>query len=65
MSNGTWTDAANDMIVADYFAMLSADFAGQSYIKAAHNRDLQTQIDRNRSSIEFKRQNICAVIRAL
>jgi len=65
MSNGPWTDAENDLIVADYFAMLSADFSGQSYNKAAHNRDLQTQIDRNRSSIEFKHQNISAVLRAL
>ena len=53
------------MIVADYFAMLSADFAGLSYNKAAHNRDLQAQIDRNRSSIEFKHQNISAVLKAL
>ncbi|WP_323037032.1 DUF3883 domain-containing protein [Pararhodobacter sp.] len=65
MSNGPWTDAENDLIVADYFAMLSADFSGQSYNKAAHNRDLQSQIDRNRSSIEFKHQNISAVLRAL
>ena len=61
MSNGPWTDAENDLIVADYFAMLAADVAGQSYNKAAHNRDLQAQIDRNRSSIEFKHQNISAV----
>ena len=65
MSNGPWTDAENDLIVADYFAMLAADFAGLSYNKAAHNRDLQAQIDRNRSSIEFKHQNISAVLRAL
>jgi hypothetical protein len=45
--------------------MLSADFAGKSYNKAAHNRDLQTQIDRNRSSIEFKHQNISAVLKGL
>ena len=65
MSNGPWTNAENDLIVADYFAMLAADFAGQSYNKAAHNRDLRTRIDRNRSSIEFKHQNISAVLRAL
>ena len=40
-------------------------FAGQPYNKAARNRDLQTQIDRNRGSIEFKHQNISAVLRAL
>jgi hypothetical protein len=33
MSNGPWTDAENDLIVADYFAMLAADVAGHN---AAH-----------------------------
>lgn len=45
--------------------MLSADFAGQSYNKAAHNCDLQTQIDRNRISMELQHQNISAVLGAL
>lgn len=43
MSNGLWTDAENDLIVADYIAMLPADLAGQSDSEAAnrssgHNR---------------------------
>jgi hypothetical protein len=29
MSNGIWTDAENDLIVADYFAMLAEDMAGR------------------------------------
>jgi hypothetical protein len=29
MSNGPWTDAENDLIVADYFAMLAEDMAGR------------------------------------
>lgn len=65
MSNGPWTDAENDLIVADYFAMLAADVAGQPYNKAEHNRDLQARIDRNRSSIEFKHQNISAALQGL
>jgi hypothetical protein len=65
MSNGPWTDAENDLNVADYFAMLADDFAGRPYNKAEHNRDLQTRIDRNRSSIEFKHQNISAVLQGL
>lgn len=65
MSNGPWTDAENDLIVADYFAMLADDIAGRPYNKAEHNRDLQTRIDRNRSSIEFKHQNISAVLKGL
>lgn len=36
MSNGTWTDAENDLIVADYFAMLADDIAGRPCNKAEH-----------------------------
>lgn len=60
-----WTDGENDLVVDDYFAMLKADQAGTPYNKAQHNRDLQTKINRGRSSIEFKHQNISAVLRAL
>jgi hypothetical protein len=65
MSNGPWTDEENDLIVADYFPMLADDIAGRPYNKAEHNRDLQARIDRNRSSIEFKHQNISAVLKVL
>jgi hypothetical protein len=65
MTSGPWTDTENDLIVADYFAMLAADVSGQAYNKAAHNRDLQAHIGRNRSSIEFKHQNISAVLKGL
>lgn len=63
MAAGPWTDAENDLIVADYFAMLGADLAGRFYNKAEHNRQLRTQIDRSRPSIEFKRRNISAVLK--
>ena len=53
MLNRAWTDAENDLIVADYFAMLADDIAGRPYNKAEHYRDLQSRIDRNRSSIAF------------
>jgi hypothetical protein len=45
--------------------MLAADIAGQAYNKAEHNRMLQARITRNRASIEFKHQNISAVLKAL
>ena len=65
MSQGPWTDAENDLIVAEYFAMLKNDIAGNSYNKANHNRTLQTRISRSRGSIEYKHQNISAVLKAL
>lgn len=62
---GNWSDEQNDAIVADYFAMLSDDFAGRPYRKAEHNRLLQGVIDRHRGSIEYKHQNISAVLKGL
>ena len=38
MSNGPWTDQENDLVVADYFAMLADDVCGRTYNKAEHRR---------------------------
>lgn len=62
---GDWTDAQNDAIVADYFAMLADDIAGRPYSKAEHNRLLQATTGRPRGSIEYKHQNISAVLKSL
>ncbi|WP_218578819.1 hypothetical protein [Vineibacter terrae] len=62
---GDWTDAQNDEIVADYFAMLADDIAERPYTKAEHNRRLQAVIGRPRGSIEYKHQNISAVLKGL
>lgn len=60
-----WTDIENDIVVANYFEMLALDLAGQTYNKALRNRTLQTQIKRTHGSIEFKNQNISAVLKGL
>lgn len=65
MADGPWTEEENALIVADYFAMLAEDIAGRPYNKAEHNRRLQTRIGRTRTSIEFKHQNISAVLKGL
>ena len=65
MATGPWTDEENDLIVADYFAMLAADLAGRPYIKAEHNRRLRTRIGRSPPSIEFKHRNISAGLKGL
>ena len=66
MSNGPWTDKENDLIVADYFAMLADDIAGRRYNKAEHRRVLLPLLnDRSVGSIEFKHQNISAVLKGL
>jgi hypothetical protein len=66
MSNGPWTDEENDLIVADYFAMLAEDLAGRPYNKAQHRRSLMPLLrSRTEGSIEFKHQNISAVLKGL
>lgn len=65
MASIDWTDQQNDAIVADYFAMLADDEAGRPYSKAEHNRRLQAVIGRPRGSIEYKHQNISAVLKGL
>ncbi|OOY11881.1 hypothetical protein BMG00_12430 [Thioclava marina] len=65
MAGEDWSEAENAAIVAEYFAMLADDLSGKRYNKAAHNRDLQSQIDRSRGSIAFKHQNISAVLKSL
>ena len=62
---GEWTGEQNDAIVADYFSMLRDDIAGRPYSKAEHNRSLQAATGRPRGSIEYKHQNISAVLKGL
>lgn len=66
MSNGPWTDEENDLIVADYFAMLADDISTRRYSKAEHRRALLPLLnDRSEGSVEYKHQNISAVLKAL
>ncbi|MCB2087851.1 MAG: DUF3883 domain-containing protein [Sphingomonadaceae bacterium] len=60
-----WNDTEIDLIVADYFAMLADELGGKAFNKAEHNRALQDIIPRSRGSIEFKHQNISAVLLGL
>jgi hypothetical protein len=61
-SGTIWQADELDMIVADYFVMLAADLAGRPYIKSRHSAALMAQIDRSHRSVEFKHQNISAVL---
>ncbi len=65
MAAETWTDDENDAIVADYFVMLAHDLTARPYNKAQHNRNLQAAIGRSRGSIEWKHQNITAILKGL
>src|SRR5436309_13894848 len=57
-----WQDDELDAIVADYFAMLSSDLFGHREVKSRHSAALMTRIGRTHRSVEFKHQNISAVL---
>ncbi|UDL92232.1 DUF3883 domain-containing protein [Mesorhizobium sp. PAMC28654] len=57
-----WNDREIDLIVADYFDMRSLELAGHPFVKAQRNAALQELTGRSRGSIEFKHQNISAVL---
>jgi hypothetical protein len=60
-----WTDDELDAIVADYFVMLDSELSGKSYTKSRHSAALMAQIGRSHRSVEFKHQNISAVLEEL
>jgi hypothetical protein len=62
VTGSDWSDIEVDLIVADYFDMLGQELAGSPYNKAEHNRALQQLTGRGHGSIEFKHQNISAVL---
>lgn len=60
-----WTNTEIDLIVADYFAMLNDELAGISFNKTERRMALMTIIPRSNGSIEYKHQNISAVMLGL
>lgn len=65
MSTALWSDDENDIIVAQYFGMLTAELGGQPKNKTEVRRSVQALIGRSNGSIEYKNQNISAVLLAL
>jgi hypothetical protein len=58
-----WSNIEVELIIADYFNMLSAELKGETYSKAEHRRTLLPLLsNRSEGSVEFKHQNISAVL---
>jgi hypothetical protein len=58
-----WSEDEVNLLLADYFDMLRLDLSGQKYNKAEHNRLLRERLaGRSKSSVEFKHQNVSAVL---
>lgn len=63
MAESDWTREEVEVIVADYLSMLRTALAGGRVNKAEHNRHLRkTLIRRTAGSVEYKHQNISAVL---
>lgn len=61
-----WSQHEVELIVADYFAMLMKELAGEPYVKAEHNRNTQKLLNnRSKQSLEWKYRNISAVLARL
>lgn len=60
-----WTDAELELAVANYMEMLAIEVAGDNYVKADFRRKLESQINRTRTSIEYRHQNISSVLATL
>ncbi len=58
-----WDWLECECLVIDYMAMLEKQLAGVAYSKAEHRRGLQPKLNqRSEGSIEFKHQNVSAIL---
>lgn len=58
-----WSKSEVEIIVSDYFQMLALEIRGDAYNKAEHRRAILPFLkNRSEASIEFKHQNISAVL---
>lgn len=58
-----WSKEEVECIVSDYFSMLLSELEEKSFNKTAHRKKLSLQLEnRSMGSIEFKHQNISAVM---
>jgi hypothetical protein len=62
MPRRDWQSDELDEIVADYFAMLIKELSAQPYSKSAHSKALLSRIGRTHGAVEYKHQNISAVL---
>lgn len=62
---GNWSPDENRETVRTYFAMLADDLRGRPYNKTDHRHSLMQRVKRPRKAIEFKHQNVSAVLLGL
>ena len=57
-----WIDQENDLLLADYFAMLGEEMAGRGDVKAHHRRAIVERTGCWQGSVERKYMNVSAVL---
>lgn len=57
-----WTRVENEIVVEAYLRMLVAELRGEAFVKTQINTDVQRLISRSKGSIEYKFQNVSAVL---
>jgi len=63
MVNDDWSDIEVELIIADYFSMLGDEIKGVKINKSQHRKQLMPLLkNRTNGAIEFKHQNISAVL---
>ena len=63
MPHDAWSALEVELIVNDYFEMLRKELRGEPYSKTAHREALSPLLNnRSKGSIEFKHQNISAIL---
>lgn len=65
MDTGPWSIEENEATVGAYFTMLADELAGIPFSKAENRRRLMAIVQRPEKAIEFKHQNISAVLLGL
>ncbi len=60
--NSAFFRGSLDIIIADYFLMLGKELSGQPYVKSHHCAAMMARLHRSHRSVEFKHQNISAVL---
>lgn len=58
----TWSSLENEVIVAAYLDMLDRELRGEPFVKSKINEDVRGKIGRSRGSVEYKFQNVSAVL---
>lgn len=61
-SGTSWTDHEISVIISQYFEMLDRELRAESFVKAEYNARVRNVTGRSKRSIEYKFQNISAVL---